>query len=171
MLMKNRCFGFLIFTLTFLVSCSDQSGKSSTDNFIDSLDKAAKVDSIISARMKAVMTDTTGLHTSPIQVTKATISQQSYSNFKDINLTYKNVSTKKVEAIRFRWYGENAFGEPADMGSYTSKGVGSGYDDDPISAGKSRTSSWSLTTSNVKKVVMAWAYEVVYEDGTKWKIN
>jgi len=86
-------------------------------------------------------------------------------------LTYKNVSGKKIEAIRFRWYGEDAFGDPADMGGLFNDGTGGGFDDDPLRPGQTRTSSWDILSSRGKKVKKAWAYEVAFSDGTKWELN
>jgi hypothetical protein len=106
----------------------------------------------------------------PVQVIKASLFKEEYSSSKSIRLTYKNISGKKIEAIRFYWTGVNAFGEPADMGGPID-GIGAGYTDDPLAIGKSRTSEWSIYSSDGKKVTKAWAKEVVFTDGTKWVLE
>ncbi len=81
----------------------------------------------------------------------------------------KNVSKKTISAIRFKWTGINAFGEPADMG--ITNGEGGGFDDDKLRPSKSNSGEWSILSRDLKKVTKAWAYEVVFEDGTKWELN
>lgn len=106
----------------------------------------------------------------PVQVIKASLFKEEYSSSKSIRLTYKNISGKKIEAIRFYWTGVNAFGEAAEMGSAI-EGIGGGYTDDALGVGKSRTSEWSIYSSDGKKVTKAWAKEVVFADGTKWQLK
>lgn len=115
--------------------------------------------------------DTVGLYKSPIKVTSSSLVKKEYSNYKDIRLTYKNVSNKPVSGIRFEWYGENAFGEPADMGSSFNSGEGRGFTDETLRPGKSTYGEWSILSRDAKKILYARPYEVVYSDGTKWKLR
>jgi len=129
-------------------------------------------DSILNETKKDLLFDTVGLCTSPVKVMSSRLVKGEYSNYKDMSITYKNVSSLRIEGIRFRWYGLNAFGEPADMGiSSLVEGFGGGFTDDPLSPGKSRTSQWSILSRNAKKVVLAWPYEVVFSDGSKWELK
>jgi len=107
----------------------------------------------------------------PVKILSAKLIKQEYSNLKNIRLSWKNISSKKIEGIRFRWYGLNAFGEPADMGSYSpyGKGFGSGFTDESLLPGKISYGSWNILSNDGKKVSAAWPYEVVFEDGTTWK--
>ena len=89
----------------------------------------------------------------------------------DIRLTYKNVSDKNISAIRFKWYGENSFGEPADMGNYNHDGFGAGYDDEGLRKGRTVTNQWSILSRDARKVVDVWPYEVVFADGSRWKTS
>lgn len=114
--------------------------------------------------------DTGGLYLSPIKVLKAKFVEKEYSNFKDISLNFKNVSNKRVSAIRFKWYGVNAFDEPADVGSLNN-GWGGGFDDDELGIGKTRNSTWSVLSKDGKKILIAYPYEVAFIDGTKWELN
>jgi hypothetical protein len=118
---------------------------------------------------RTLMYDTVGLYLAPVKVLSAKFISKEYSNYKDIALRYKNVSDKTITAIRFRWYGKNAFDEPADMGGYN--GWGGGYSDDILRPGSTDYSEWSILSRDGKKVVIAFAYEVVFEDGTKWVLK
>jgi len=105
----------------------------------------------------------------PVKILSAKPVEQEYSNYKDIRLSWKNISKKTISAIRFKWKGENAFGEPADMGVKT--GEGGGFSDDKLRPGKSDYGEWSILSRDLKKVTKAWVYEVAFEDGTKWELN
>lgn len=118
---------------------------------------------------RTLMYDTAGLHLAPVKVLSAKFISKEYSSYKDIALRYKNVSSKTITAIRFRWFGKNAFDEPADVSGYD--GWGGGYTDDILRPGTSDYSEWSISSRDGKKVVIAFAYEVVFEDGTKWVLE
>lgn len=127
---------------------------------------------IVNDVIKGAILDTFGLHLAPVKVTSARLFRPEYSNYKSISITFKNVSGKRVEAIKFKWYGIDAFGDPADMGTGSLvEGFGGGFDDDPLGIGKSRTSQWSILSRDGKKVVLAWAYEVAFSDGTRWELR
>ena len=70
--------------------------------------------------------DSASIQNSPVKILSAKPIEKEYSNYKDIRLTWKNVSNKKISAIKFRWKGINAFGEDADM-DIGSGGYGSGF--------------------------------------------
>ncbi|MDB5280689.1 MAG: hypothetical protein JWR61_5644 [Ferruginibacter sp.] len=156
----------------YCFSCNGpQKEKKFEDYPLDIQLKAKKMtDSLIQASTKEALFDTLGLSQAPVKVLSSRLVKQEYSNYKDISLTYKNVSDKKIQAIRFRWYGINAFGEPADMGSSgLLAGFGSGFHDEQIRPGKTQTSEWSIMSRDGKKIVLAWPYEVAFTDGSKWK--
>ncbi|MCF2217801.1 hypothetical protein H9Q08_00600 [Chryseobacterium sp. PS-8] len=139
--------------------------------------KAGKiVDSIMASNQQKANLDTKEsfldkelTKNSPVQVLKYRFVEKEYSTYKDVALTYKNVSDKTISAIRFEWYGENSFGEPADMG--VSTGTGGGFTDDALKPGKTDSGQWDILSRDGKKLIGARAYEVVFEDGTKWKLN
>lgn len=114
--------------------------------------------------------DTGGLYLAPVKVLSAKFVTKEYSNYKDISLTYKNVSGKRISAIKFKWYGINAFNEPADMGGL-SEGWGSGFSDDGLRAGATDYGTWSILSKDGKKVMIAYPYEVAFENGTKWELS
>ena len=121
--------------------------------------------------MQKALFDTVGLYKSPVKVIYARLVKKEYSNYKDIELQYKNVSKKTIEGIKFTWYGLNVFGDPADMGNGIVKGFGGGFSDEHLSANHKTTSQWGILSNDGKKVVLAWPIEVVFADGTKWKLN
>lgn len=123
---------------------------------------------------KIYFNDTSAIQDAPVIVLSATPVEQDYSNYKNIRLKYKNVSGKNISAIKFRWYGLNAFGDPAEMGTSLSDydaGIGAGFTDDLLKVGKSTTSTFDISSKDLKKVIKAWPFEVVFEDGTKWKLG
>lgn len=158
-----------------MFSCNPVTG-SQQENVLDSgvaaIDPIVKqhmVDSMVNGVMKdAYLKDTAGTENAPIKIISARPATKEYSSYKDITLTYKNVSAKTISAIKFKWYGLNAFGEPADMGAVTD-GIGAGFTDKLLKAGKLTSSTFDISSRDLKKVVKAWPYEVAFEDGTKWK--
>jgi len=114
--------------------------------------------------------DTSGLYLAPVKVLSARFVTKEYSNYKDISLSYKNVSKKRISAIRFRWYGENAFNEPADMGAL-SEGWGAGFTDEILRPNTTGYGTWGILSKDGKKVLIAYPYEVAFEDGTKWALG
>ena len=116
------------------------------------------------------MYDTAGLYLAPVKVLKARFVNKEYSNYKDISLSYKNVSAKKIAGIKFKWYGINAFNEPADMGGLR-EGWGSGFSDVGLRPGGTDYGTWSILSKDGKKVLIAYPYEVAFEDGTKWELK
>ncbi len=135
------------------------------NNIQQSVDKAREEKNGIGAKY-----DTGGLYLAPIKVVSAKFVEKEYSNYKDVSLRYKNVSNKVVSAIKFKWYGENAFSEPADM-SGLREGWGGGFTDDALRPGKSDYGEWSVLSRDGKKILIAYPYEVVFKDGTKWELQ
>jgi hypothetical protein len=113
--------------------------------------------------------DTAGLYLAMVKILSAKFVTKEYSNYKDIQLIYKNTGNKKISAIRFKWYGENAFNEPADMGGLK-RGWGTGFVDDGLRAGKTDSGSWNILSRDGKKILIAYPYEIAFEDGTKWSL-
>lgn len=137
---------------------------------LDSLKKERMVDSMVKDMVRNVYIDTAGLSEAPVKVLSFKFITEEYSSYKSVRLSWKNISKKRINAIRFKWYGLNAFNEPADMGTGFS-GLGGGYTDDPLSPGQSDAGTYSSITRDGKKLVLAWPYEVVFADGAKWKIG
>ena len=116
------------------------------------------------------ISDTIGVYKSPLQDVRAKIIKSGSGNYRDVQLTYKNVGTQPITAMKFLWKGENAFLEPADMGNNFLKGYGSGFDDTTLNPGKTTTSTWSILSQDAK-TIQAWPVEVVFPDNTKWLLE
>ena len=162
----------LIICVISLQFCKQKTDTSTqVDKFNDSLETARKVDSMVKETVRNAMFDTAGLSAAPVRVLKARLVKREYSSYRDIELTYQNVSSKRIEAMRFKWYGINAFKEPADMGAMSSfsAGFGSGQDDRPLNPGRKTSGQWQILSTDAKKIVLAWPYEVVFSDGSKWQ--
>jgi hypothetical protein len=169
---------FQLAIVVFLFSCNSQTGSDYKISDTDSIDgmtakewKEKYKDSLMRKITKDAIFDTVGLSMAPVKVTKAYLYKEEYSSYRSISLTFKNVSDKKIDAIRFAWYGENSFGEPADMGSSMVEGYGGGFTDRGIKPGQSMSLHWNILSRDGKKVILAWPTEVAFNDGTKWKLK
>lgn len=159
-------------TIKLKQDISNGYNKDSINEIINAANRTEYIVNDIENLYKKSLFDTVGLCNAPIKIMSARLVEREYSNYKDMRLTYKNVSDKPVSAIRFKWYGLNSFNEPADMGSaFSQRGFGGGFTDDRLSPGKSDSGTWEIMSKDGKKVVLAWPYEVAFEDGTKWEIN
>jgi hypothetical protein len=162
---------YVVIILSFAYSC-DQPKKER----IYTPEEQAKIEHIKDSMLNDIKIETVSRaaeyvsSNDPVQVIKAVFFEEEYSSYKSMKVTYRNISGKKISAIKFKWTGENAFGEPADMGS-SLDGIGAGFTDDVLGIAKTRTSEWSILSRDGKKVTKAWAYEVVFADGTKWHIQ
>ena len=160
----------------FFISCGPKK-ETKAEKMLKELEINQKVDSTMRASDEKIKQklinmnwDTIGIQNSGIEITKAEfIKENEYSNYKSVRLFYKNNSTKNIKAIRFKWYGLNAFDEPADCGNISNPGFGGGYTDIVIKTGKSSSGTWSVLSRDGDKIIKAWPYEIVYEDGSKWK--
>ena len=104
----------------FLVSCSNEEKgikgidqvsteqkKIDRESLSDlELKARAKVvtDSLIKDAVKSALFDTVGLSTSPVKVLKYYLYQEEYSQFKNISLSYKNISRKITKIINRKSY-------------------------------------------------------------------
>jgi hypothetical protein len=155
---------FLPLIAVLLFACNENKNPVEADKIIDELELQRKVDSA----MTSMFWDTIGLDSSPIKVKSFSLKEAILQDF-EINVTYQNTSDKPIDAIRFRWYLQNAFREPADIGSDYGAGFGGGYSDEPIQPGEERTGTWSVDCKDAKRIVKAWPREIVYQDGAKWE--
>jgi hypothetical protein len=182
---KKRSLWIVILFISILVSCDPV--KSQKEKAQDSLKEAVKVDSfsrakygesseehvkkMVDSSIAKAMLDTAGLSKAPVKILSAKIVKQEYSSYRNVYLSFKNVSNKKIIGIKFSWYGTNAFNEPADLGNITAQGFGGGFTDNPLRAGKTDNGTWNVLSRDAKKIKIAWPTEVSFEDGTSWKIN
>lgn len=155
-----------LFFLVLLTACASKNQKTPAE-VLDSIQKAKQLDSKIKDRLKELALDTVGMANSPIQIVQSEIKENYLTQNKDIILLIKNVSGKKVLACRVKWYAENAFGEPVDMGN-GNEGLGAGQTETALDPGEQKQLSWPLENPAARHVIAAWAYEVVFSDGRKW---
>jgi hypothetical protein len=160
----------------FFISCGPKK-ESKAEKILRELEINRKVDSTMRSADEKIKQDlininwdTIDIQNSGIEITKAEfIKENEYSNYKSVRLYYKNNSTKNIKAIRFKWYGLNSFNEPADCSNISNPGFGAGYTDIILKSGKSSSGTWSALSRDGDKIVKAWPYEIIYEDGSKWK--
>lgn len=108
----------------------------------------------------------------PVKIISTRLFKNQYSTFKNIRLTFKNVSSQNIHAIKFQWYTENALAEPSNLRSFFTRGESSGlYTADVLKPGKTSSVIFEEFSSDAKKVIAARPYEVVFSDGTKWYIK
>lgn len=118
--------------------------------------------------------DTANINSSPIRIlSKETGTQKNYVGVeeKTIRISYQNISSKTIEAIKLRWYCEDAFGEPALLYNDREFTIGDGRNNDQLKPGTSGTIEWEGMSVDLHKVISAWAYEVAFSDGTTWKAS
>ena len=159
--------------LFFLFALSCTSGPYNSSSAIDSTLSKEQTDAIIDSFHKSSalrLIDTAGLYLAPVKILKAKFVEQEYSSYKNVWLSYKNVSSKKIEAIRFRWYATNAFDEPAEVGGMID-GLGGGFADEVLKPNSTSSGEFDVLSKDGKNIILAWPYEVAFSDGTKWKIN
>lgn len=137
---------------------------------IDTAIKSKEIDSLSKVTVTdIVLQDTLTLTNAPVKIISAKPVKNGYSNYRAIQLTFKNVSDKDISGIKFKWFGVNAFNEPAQMGS-VAPGISAGFTDNLLRSGKTSTATFDISSKDLKKVVKAWVYEVAFEDGSKWKL-
>lgn len=180
--MKLSLITLTAIAFSVLVSCNQSKPNPKTElqkkMELDSFSKAkygessdAHVKRMVDEGMKKALIDTVGLYKAPVKVLSAKIVKQEYSTYRNVYLRYKNVSGKTISAIKFNWYGVNAFNEPADLGNPVAAGFGAGFTDDVLKPGRSEGSTWDVLSRDAKKIQLAWPIEVSFSDGTNWKLE
>lgn len=129
------------------------------------------VKKMVDQSIAKAMFDTVGLSRAPVKVLQAKIVKEEYSNYRSVYLKYKNISKKTISAIKFEWYGTNAFNDPADLGNSYAAGFGGGFTDDSLRSGRSTGATWNVLSRDAKKLKLAWPIEVSFNDGTSWKLG
>jgi hypothetical protein len=162
--------------LLSIYSCKEPSSKSGAKNIDTAANKnldpvtLREVKDYVPEKKRDPFFDTIGVSEAPVKILSKSLVEGEYTNYRNVRLAWKNVSSKKVAAVRFKWYGINAFNEPADMGaSGFFHGFGGGFDDDPLSPGRKNSGTWEVYSKDARKIIVAWPYEVAFADGTVWK--
>lgn len=171
---KVQLITMVLFMVVTTFSCNQKTEKAKTSeeiehDYLDSLNREIEVQERLEEFKTNLNWDTVGIYKSGLIVTDARFYKEEYSNYNSIKLKYKNVSGKRIKAIKFKWYGIDSFGEPTDCGSLAEIGFGGGFDDSGLGDGKGTYGIWSILNQGGDKIVKAWPTEIVFEDGTKWK--
>jgi hypothetical protein len=170
--MKKLKLMMMLFIVIMSTSCKN-GPENTTDeiklDYLDSLKMEREAQERLDEFRTSLNWDTVGIHESGLIITDARFYKEQYSNYKSVKLKYKNVSGKRIKAIRFKWYGIDSFGDPTDCGRLTEIGFGGGFDDSGLGIGQSTYGIWSVYNQGGDKIVKAWPTEIAFEDGTKWK--
>jgi hypothetical protein len=86
---------------------------------------------------------------------------------KDAQISSTNVGTKTIVAYRVRLAMWNSFGERV---SYLLNDTFRGFAERNIEPGQTNTATWSLYWATGVSRIVAWVYEVAYEDGSTWSL-
>lgn len=167
----------LILVILIATSCTTKnkkdhfSMKKETNSYqinkqVDPENNLSQSDSI-----KQSFLNTAGCNESPVKIISSKLLKNQYSDHKDIELIYKNISKKKIGAIRFEWYCENAFNKPANGKFFFIKGKCEGYTNLAINTKQTRSQIWESFSTDAKTIISARAYFVAFSDGTTWKLH
>lgn len=110
-------------------------------------------------------------NTSPVKIIESKLSRSQYSDHKDIKIVFKNSGKKDIQAIKFEWYCENSFDEPANGRYFYGEGKSTGEITYLLKAGQTRTKVWEDFSTDANEIIKARAYYIVFTDGTKWKLK
>ena len=162
-------FIFCLTITTMLISCGVTLKSKGPNEFLDSFKESNHLDSLVKGRMISIqLDDTIYAADAPILILSAVAI--GYSDDKKVKVVYKNISSKTITGIKLRWFGHNAFNDPADFGE-TYPGVGGGLSTNEIQSGKTDSGTWIISSKDLKKIIKAWPKEVAFADGTNWKVK
>ena len=159
-----------LLVVLLLASCNSGDVK---PTFADTIKREQMKDSIIKkvyedANSNALKQDTINAKEAPVKITSSKVLDGETGRV--IWVFYKNVSKKKITAIRFKWYLVNAFNEPIDNGNSMIKGFDGGYSETELLPGKTENSEWDVPHT-AKKAIATYPTEVAFADGSNWKIK
>jgi len=154
------------FLFILLLSCN-HSNFNCAGTVVEETTSKKYVDSFHNALLSEVAFDTVGTEHAPVRIVRYQLVQNLNGHYKSVALTYQNISSKNISAIRFKWYGTDSADHPVEMG-YAATGIGGSFDDEPLKAGKRRTATWGVLTNKLCVITKVWPTEIVFEDGSKW---
>lgn len=95
----------------------------------------------------------------PVVVLKATVGRGDYGIGTEVRISYKNVSAKDLDALKFYYFCTNNFGDPVGTGRLIAQ--------DKIKAGKADSGTWSIYKDTCTKVKVT-VTDVHFTDDTNW---
>ncbi|MBB4801421.1 hypothetical protein HNP37_001482 [Flavobacterium nitrogenifigens] len=164
----------LVFSTLFLFSKCDQSKQekkaqiNSEKYSIEDESKGIQTDTLLTKKITSKIPKSEEF---PIKILNATLLKNSYSHHKDIKITYKNLSSKSIKAIKLNWFCLNAFEEPASGNYFYGEGNFKGNIIDLIKPGQTKSEIWEDFSTDADKIIHVTVYYIVYNDGTKWKLQ
>src|SRR6218665_1664091 len=108
---------------------------------------------------------------SPIKITNASLHKNNYSDHKDIKITFKNLGTKSIKAIKFEWFCTNSFDEPANGKYFYGEGRFTENSINILKPNQTRSEFWEDFSTDADKIIEIRAYYIVFTDGTKWELD
>lgn len=156
-----------------MVSCTNKNKPDHliVPNKVDYKQTEQKDNSTTVDSLKKSFLDTLNTRESPVQIISSKLSNTQYSDHKNIELLYKNVSKKSIKAIKFEWYCENAFNKPANGKYYFVKGKSEGFTSMLLEPKKLRSQVWEDFSTDANTIINARAYFVLFSNGTKWDLK
>lgn len=168
---------FLSLTILILISCNTKIKKdiiqdnNKKEHNIVNKNVEQKEGEKTKDSLKNTFLDTQKTKSSPVKIISSKLLNNQYSDHKDIQLIYKNVTHKKINAIKFEWYCENAFDKPASGQFFFIKGISNGHTDISLKPRDVHAKIWEDFSTDANKIIAARAYYVVFSDGTKWELK
>jgi hypothetical protein len=168
--MRRILISFIILTIT---GCHKTNKKEPQNHaeIIPKIEQSIQEETIDSLNLKKKFLDTTNTKTAPVKIISAKLLKNAYSDHKDIQLIYKNISKKDIKAVRFEWYCENSFDKPASGRSFFVKGEYTGETTFLLKKQKTVSKIWEDFSTDANTIVTARPYEVIFTNGTKWKLR
>jgi hypothetical protein len=94
----------------------------------------------------------------PVAIKKCSLVSDSHG--KAIVVAIKNISSKKINAVRLSWIVYNRAGKRIGSSNGMAKKV--------LASGKSGSYSWGVNAASGTQA-KAYVYSIVYKDGTQWQ--
>ena len=160
----------LFFIVLFISSCNGPSSQERKEALKQlKLDEAQKRSSdAVEKMLKNREDDSLRIAAAPIKVLSYKVVKVPYTSYRNIEITFKNVSNKTINAVRFGFMGKTAFDKPANVGGFEGKNYGN-YDES-IKSKQKQTITFSINSPDLKKIEYVRPYEIVYEDGEKYTL-
>jgi hypothetical protein len=168
MMPKNNKYIYTVcISLVFLIGCKTPEEKEKEQHVKDSITSIV-LERLAKNRIENLFNNKE-LKNAPVQVVYCKFVPRDYSEDKNVEIGYKNISKKNIIAVKFSWYGENIYGEPAHM--LTGNGYAGGSSELLIKPQEEATVTWNTFSRDGKKILGSRPEEVVFEDGTKWILS
>lgn len=159
---------FIIFSfLLVFLSCQENSKIENLDERIEAEKRTKEL--LENAKKEKIFENENFEKQSPIKIISYKITDRNSRN-RGIYIKFKNISKETVKAIKFEWFAENAFNEPAEING-VSDGIGEGFADKIMNPNKTDEGTWAINSTDIDKIVKIRPYLVVFVNGTTWNLK